>query len=91
MFEGVTAVIFCADIASYDQTLREDGTTNRMIDSLNVFQEICSNKWFDKSDVILFLNKKDLFEEKIQRVPLSVCFPECQGKPLHIFWRRFKC
>lgn len=58
-----------------------------MIDSLNVFQEICSNRWFDKSDIILFLNKKDLFEEKIKNVPLSVCFPECQG--MH-YWELFE-
>ena len=27
----------------------------------------------------LFLNKKDLFEAKIARVPLSVCFPDFPG------------
>jgi len=28
---------------------------------------------------MLFLNKKDLFLEKIQRVDLSVCFPQYSG------------
>ena len=29
--------------------------------------------------MILFLNKKDLFAEKIQKVDLNVCFPEYSG------------
>ena len=46
-------------------TLIEDGTTNRMEESLNLFQAICYNKFFDKASIILFLNKVDLFTEKI--------------------------
>jgi hypothetical protein len=29
--------------------------------------------------IILFLNKKDLFEKKIQEVDLATCFPEYKG------------
>ncbi len=29
--------------------------------------------------MIIFLNKKDIFEEKIQKVDLSVCFPDYDG------------
>lgn len=32
-----------------------------------------SSKYFDGSSMILFLNKRDLFEEKLRRVPISVC------------------
>ena len=35
--------------------------------------------WFERTAIILFLNKKDLFEEKIKRVDLSVCFPMYEG------------
>ena len=31
---------------------------------------------FEDKAIILFLNKKDLFLDKIQEVPLSVCFPD---------------
>ena len=52
---------------------------NRMIESMKLFDSICNNKWFVSTSVILFLNKKDLFEEKIRRSPLTLCFPEYAG------------
>lgn len=50
-----------------------------MRESLKLFDSICNNKWFVETSIILFLNKKDLFEEKIQRSPLTHCFPEYTG------------
>ena len=52
---------------------------NRMQESLKLFDSICNNKWFGDTSIILFLNKKDLFEEKILRSPLTICFPEYSG------------
>lgn len=53
---------------------------NRMQESLKLFDSICNNKWFTDTSIILFLNKKDLFEEKIRKSPLTICFPEYAGK-----------
>eukprot|EP01083_Nonionella_stella_P286772 976075_1 len=78
-FENVTCVIFVAAISEYDQTLFEDETTNRVVEALNLFDEICNSKWFTKTSVILFLNKRDLFMEKVAKVPLTVCFDEYNG------------
>lgn len=78
-FENVTAVIFVVAVSEYDQVLYEDENTNRMIESLNLFEEIVNSRWFLKTSFILFLNKKDLFEEKIKKVNLNVCFPEYNG------------
>jgi len=52
---------------------------NRMQESLKLFDSICNNKWFGETSIILFLNKKDLFEEKILRSSLNICFPEYSG------------
>jgi len=72
-FEDVTAVIFVAALSEYDQALYEDASTNRMIEAINLFDEIVNNRFFISSAMILFLNKKDLFEEKINKVdPKSV-------------------
>jgi len=78
-FEGVTAIIFVVAMSGYDLVLAEDEEMNRMIESMKLFDSICNNKWFVDTSIILFLNKKDLFEEKIQRSPLSICFPEYPG------------
>jgi len=78
-FEGVTAVLFVAAISEYDQTLYEDETMNRVTEALVLFDEICNSRWFKKTSLILFLNKCDIFAEKIQRVPLTICFPEYTG------------
>jgi len=76
-FEGVTSVIFCTSLSEYDQTLREDDSQNRMKESLLLFDEICNLPWFQKTPFVLFLNKTDLFKEKLQRgVELKICFPE---------------
>ncbi|XP_029358352.1 guanine nucleotide-binding protein G(i) subunit alpha-2 [Echeneis naucrates] len=78
-FEGVTAIIFCVALSAYDLVLAEDEEMNRMHESMKLFDSICNNKWFTETSIILFLNKKDLFEEKITRSPLTICFPEYTG------------
>ncbi|KAH0812387.1 hypothetical protein GEV33_010404 [Tenebrio molitor] len=78
-FEGVTAIIFCVALSGYDLVLAEDEEMNRMVESMKLFDSICNSKWFVSTSIILFLNKKDLFEEKIARSPLTICFPEYTG------------
>ena len=51
-----------------------------MQESLKLFDSICNNKWFGDTSIILFLNKKDLFEEKILRSALTICFNEYAGQ-----------
>ncbi|XP_061843710.1 guanine nucleotide-binding protein G(i) subunit alpha [Nerophis lumbriciformis] len=79
-FEEVTAIIFCVALNDYDLVLAEDEEMNRMHESMKLFDSICNNKWFTRTSIILFLNKKDLFEEKIGRSPLTICYPEYKGE-----------
>lgn len=53
---------------------------NRMHESLHLFNSICNHRFFALTSIVLFLNKKDLFEEKIKKVHLSICFPDYDGK-----------
>jgi guanine nucleotide-binding protein G(i) subunit alpha len=36
------------------------------VEALDLFEEICNNAFFARSSMILFLNKRDLFAEKIK-------------------------
>jgi len=78
-FEDVTAIIFCVGMSEYDQVIREDGKTNRLHEALALFENICQNEWLQGKPIILFLNKRDLFEEKIKKTSLKVCFSEYKG------------
>jgi len=78
-FEGITAVLFCVALSEYDLSLYEDNSVNRMKESLKIFDEICNSIYFDNTSIILFLNKFDLFEEKIKKIPLTVCFDDFSG------------
>jgi len=78
-FQDVTAIIFCVSMSEYDQFLNEDDTVRRTDESTTLFEEICNSRWFGKLPVILFLNKYDLFKEKMKRVDLKVAFPEYDG------------
>lgn len=78
-FENVTAIIFLVAISAYDQVLVEDETVNRMQEALTLFDSICNSKWFVKTSIILFLNKIDIFKEKILTSPLEKYFPDYKG------------
>jgi len=69
-FDDVTAVIFVAALSEYDQVLYEDRHQNRMVEAIQLFKEIVNCKFFAKTSMILFLNKADLFAEKIKTVDI---------------------
>jgi len=78
-FEHVTAVIFVASLSCYDEVMFEDDRRNAMEDSLSLFENICNQRWFELTAMILFLNKRDLFAEKIESVPITKCFADYNG------------
>ena len=78
-FDNVTCVLFIVSIAEYDQVLEEDRTTNRMYESMELFDEIANNQYFKNTPFIIFFNKHDLFLEKISKKGIKEIFPEYQG------------
>jgi GTPase SAR1 family protein len=78
-FEGVSAILFVVSLSDYDQKCYEDDITNRMNESLDVFEETINNQLFKNTSIILFLNKTDIFRTKIAKKDLKICFPEYTG------------
>lgn len=78
-FEGVHCLMFVAALSGYDQCLVEDKTANQMQEALILFESIMSLTWFKRSSIILFLNKIDLFKEKLADKPVRDYFPDYTG------------
>ncbi len=80
-FENVTSIIFLAALSEYDQVLAESSRDeNRMEESKALFKSILTYPFFANVSVIFFLNKTDVFEEKIMKSDLEDYFPEYDGK-----------
>ncbi|XP_037136391.1 guanine nucleotide-binding protein G(olf) subunit alpha-like [Syngnathus acus] len=77
-FNDVTAIIFVAASSSYNMVIREDNSTNRLQESLDLFKSIWTNRFFKTISVILFLNKQDVLADKILagKSKLEDYFPE---------------
>ncbi|KAF8870980.1 guanine nucleotide binding protein, alpha subunit [Infundibulicybe gibba] len=80
-FEGITiaSIIFCAALSEYDQVLPEEQNQNRMVESLALFEHVVNSGLFLQTSIILFLNKIDVFRNKLPIVPLERYFPEYTG------------
>ncbi|KAM3164153.1 Guanine nucleotide-binding protein alpha-1 subunit [Lachancea thermotolerans] len=79
-FQDITAVLFVLAVSEYDQMLFEDERVNRMHESIMLFNTLLNSKWFSNTPFILFLNKTDIFKEKLTRSPIRQYFPEYQGR-----------
>ncbi|KAG2224379.1 hypothetical protein INT45_006779 [Circinella minor] len=58
-FEDVTAIIFVVAMSGYDKCLIEDWDS--MLDAMMLFENISNSHWFQKTSMILLLNKIDIF------------------------------
>lgn len=61
--------------------LEEDDTVSRIKESIDVFKMITSSRFLAGLPIMLFLNKRDIFEEKIKIKGLEVAFPKYKGAP----------
>lgn len=75
MFEDVRVVIFCVSLSDFDQYVTDgDGNSvNKMMLNKKLFNSIVTHPTYDQMEFLLVLNKFDLFEEKLERVPLTSC------------------
>ncbi|CCM04111.1 uncharacterized protein FIBRA_06271 [Fibroporia radiculosa] len=65
-FDDCDAIIFLAPISCFDERLAEDRKVNRLEDSYMLWRLVCSSKLLAKTQIILFLNKCDLLDQKLK-------------------------
>ncbi|KAI0290994.1 G-protein alpha subunit-domain-containing protein [Russula brevipes] len=63
---SLDAIIFLAPISAFDQVLTEDPKVNRLEDSVLLWKGICQNKLLATVDLVLFLNKCDILQRKLE-------------------------
>jgi GTPase SAR1 family protein len=81
-FESARVILFVAAINEFDQNLKEDPSVNRLEEALALWSQICNSRWFAHKTIILFLNKKDLFRDKVSKsADFAKQFPEYKGSP----------
>jgi GTPase SAR1 family protein len=78
-YDQAKAVIFVVSLTSYCQYLYEDGSSIAIVDSLELFETTANLEYFTQSEIYLFFNRIDVFEERIKSVPLSQTFPDYSG------------
>jgi GTPase SAR1 family protein len=78
-FDGVKAVIFVSALSDYDLTCYEDNETNRLNESLNVFDDRVNGNWFKDKIIFLIFNKLDIFRKKLKIHPLKNYFKNYEG------------
>jgi guanine nucleotide-binding protein G(i) subunit alpha len=79
-FDKTKLVIVCISLSEYNEWVEEDEAENCMIESLSVAEILFNCRWFWNREVVLVLNKIDVFLNKIQHIDLSCCFSDYTGK-----------
>ncbi|MCL4138513.1 UNVERIFIED_CONTAM: hypothetical protein GTU68_015506 [Idotea baltica] len=83
IFDGINAIIFLAALSEYDQVWHiedeEEEGKNRLELSLEIFQEVIRYPGFERTSVIVFLNKTDVLEQRILTSDLQKYFPDYTG------------
>lgn len=92
-FDNVTLIIFCVALSEYDQVLLEENSQNRLEESLTLFDSVVNSRWFSRTSIVLFMNKIDVFADKLPYSPLENYFPDYNGgnninkAAKYILWR----
>ncbi|ORZ37350.1 guanine nucleotide binding protein, alpha subunit, partial [Catenaria anguillulae PL171] len=80
-FDDANVILFVVSTSSYDQTLAEDPSTNRLLEAMVVFEQVCNNPLLENTAIILFLNKIDLLASKFKAEAFTVPFPDFAAPP----------
>ncbi|KAG0286982.1 guanine nucleotide-binding protein subunit alpha, partial [Dissophora globulifera] len=79
-FDDVSAIIFMVALSAYDQPCEDDERLNRLEECMVLFNSIANHKLFETTSFLLFLNKIDIFQRKLELGSLvRTYFPDYTG------------
>lgn len=58
VFDGISAILFLCASSGFNTKIREDNETNRLKESLRLFEEVWTSRFLQDAGFILFLNKQ---------------------------------
>jgi len=66
-------------VSKYDAQVTEDNNASFLNSCVRDFTDMWNFKWTQEVPVVLFLNKKDIFEEKMRTLPMNHFFLDFTG------------
>uniref|UniRef100_A0A1I7WLE9 G-protein alpha subunit n=1 Tax=Heterorhabditis bacteriophora TaxID=37862 RepID=A0A1I7WLE9_HETBA len=78
-FDNVNMILFVVSMSDYDLQDPEDSRQNRMLQNFEIFRTIVQSDFFKNATVVLFLNKYDVFRDKLNSSPLQKCWSHYNG------------
>jgi len=81
-YTDCSGVIFVMGLSDFDQQSQDKRKTNKFVeDGINLMLEVAKVETLQGVPLIIMLNKKDLFEEKVKVSETGICatFPEYAG------------
>lgn len=78
-FENVTSIMYLVPLSEYDRILSGAGNEPLLMEALVLFESIVNSRLFQRTSIILFLNKIDVFKTKLSRAPFRNYFPDYSG------------
>jgi guanine nucleotide-binding protein G(i) subunit alpha len=78
-FEQNANIIYVSNLDDYHDVLFEDETTNRLQESLKLFESLVNSRWFVQSKIIMLFTNIDLFVKTLAKKPLKDYYPDYLG------------
>ncbi|KAI8913399.1 guanine nucleotide binding protein, alpha subunit [Gorgonomyces haynaldii] len=88
-FEHATNLIYVFSGACYNQTLEEDILTNRLQDSIELFESLITHPILRIPAAIVFMNKTDILSKKIEKFPIADYYKPYKGPNTKQAWTQF--
>jgi hypothetical protein len=79
MYEEADICIFLCAISEYNMVLYEDDTTNRLTESMDLYESIVNSEELKNKKIIVLFNKIDILKLKLQTYEIKKHFSGYKG------------